>query len=99
MVVSILLGILLLSSILMMFCFYMLIRNSITLKHSVYWVEKVYEHQIDCIGTHDLPSVDYSDIMEYNEYLWKLLVFDRDKMIKDNRLLEILKQYEQDVQV
>lgn len=96
MFVNILLSILLLLPILMMFCSYMLIRNSITLKHSVYWVRKVYEYQIDCIGTHDLPSVDYSDIMECDEYLWKLLAFDRGKMIKDSRLLETLKQYEQD---
>lgn len=93
MTANILLAILVLLSVSLVFCFYMLIRNSLTLKYSVYWVNKVDKHQIDCIYTLDTPSADYTDIVEYDKYLWKILTFDRDKMIRSDEALKTLKKY------
>ena len=67
----------------MVFCWYMLIRSILVYNHESYWVEKIYHHKIDCILNDKVASVDYSDILDGNTYLWMLFTFSKDKMISD----------------
>lgn len=68
-------------------------RIFITYKHSVYWATVIRDYLFECVDLDRISEVGFSDIMDFDEYLWRLYTFRKNKMIKDEHKLKALKKY------
>lgn len=92
-IIKVLLASLIMCFIGLVLCEYMFMRNRITLKYRLYWIDKIYKHQTHYVLSGKEPIADYSDMVKYGNYFWMLFTFNKDKMIKDKQMLDILKNY------
>lgn len=77
----------------LVFNLYKLLRIELTHRYKLYWIDKILQYQIYCMVFDIESKVDYDDIMDFDDYLYKMFTFSKKKMIKDKYKPWILKNY------
>ena len=72
------------------FSVYMVVRGFMTYQYSIYWIDTICKYHIICITDGVQPLVGYDDIMEFDEYLWRVYTFNKEKMIPNESKRRIL---------
>lgn len=78
--------------LIVVFCFFMLFKNKVTLDMHIKINDAIHKYRCDCIVTNKIPKVDYDDEEAYEKTMWRLWDFGYKNILPKEKY-EIIKEF------
>jgi hypothetical protein len=91
MILNIILGIMISS---VAFGVYLLFRNRYVFNGCMYWNNLIYDYNVYQINSGSKERINYTEIIDYYEYMWDIFNFNKETMIENEEVWKKLVEFE-----